>query len=111
MKYLVVLICLLAGPAMAFQTIGSTRDISVTASATADFPVPGGRANWIWIKNDCSDDLYFDLHGTDRVADAFEYPLRLKQAEAIELEMRVAAIGVSPAAGAGACTFTVIFGR
>ena len=99
----------LAGPALAvMQAVPSTPDIAVTASATADFPIQGGRVTWLYLKNDCSDVLYFDLRGA---RDANPYPLRLGSAEMFTAEIGVYSVGVSPSAGAGACTFTVIFAR
>ena len=95
------------------QVIPSTNDLTVTASATARFPIPGKRANWVWIRNDCATDLYFDLN--PKVADssglATEYPIRLAQDQIFSGYLQVASIGVSPASGTVSCTFSLQAGR
>ncbi len=110
MRYLVSIFLLLT--LAAFQTVPSTRDISVTSAATHNFPGPGGNAAWVSIKNDCSDTIYFDLRSI-RDADALEYPIRLGTGESFTMETRVAAVGASVEAALGdaSCTVTIIFGR
>ena len=92
------------------RTVPSTPDLAVTGTATSSYPVQGGAANWVFIQNDCSDDLYFDL-SPKVVADANSYPLRLPQDGQFSGSFHIGAVGVSPAAGNSACTFTVQFGR
>lgn len=93
-----------------YRTLPSTPDIAVTGTATATYPVQGGPASWVFIQNDCSDDLYFDL-SPKVVADANSYPLRLAQDQQFSGAFHLGAVGVSPASGNSACTFTVQFGR
>ena len=95
-----------------FQTVPSTPDIAVTGSATTHVGVPGGPANYVFVKNDCASTLYFDLNPpAGGLGDGNSYPLRLGQNQSFSAEIGVHTLGVSPAAGASACTFTVQFGR
>lgn len=102
-----------AAQAQTFQTVLSTPDISVTATATIEVTlnhVRGG-VDWVAIKNDCAEDLYFDLRDV-RDASARQYPLRLAQDNSFSAQMRVYSIQASPAAGnTVTCTFTLIMGK
>lgn len=95
-----------------FQTVPSTPDIAVTGTGTTHVAVPGGPANYVFVKNDCATALYFDLNppAVGQSGDN-SYPLRLGQNQSFSAEIGVHTLGVSPAAGASACTFTVQFGR
>lgn len=82
----------------------STPDISVSATASADI-VPGtGPWDWVYLKNDCSTDLYFNLN--PRSKSATDYPLRLKAGEVFSGFFRLFTLGVSNDGAAG-CTFTL----
>lgn len=98
-------------PAHAQQVIPSTPDISIGATSTLDVGIPGRRANWIALKNDCADEVYFDLRGA-RDRDAQKFPLRLDTGESFSGSFNLAgSIEASASSGAsGACTFTVVFG-
>lgn len=92
-----------------YYPVPSTPDISVTASATAVFRwdrVPGTTVDYVYIKNDCSATLWFDLRGGTDAA-ARRYPIRLGQNQTFEGPFVVHAIGVSPANSGTACTFTL----
>ena len=108
----VALFFFFALPAMALQTVPSTRDILLTGAATANFAVPGGRASFVSIKNDCADDIYFDIYGISRSPDdTFQYPIRLKGGESFSMTTPINSVGASPAGALTTCTFTIIFGR
>lgn len=87
------------------QMMRSTPDLAVTATATANFTLPGGAIRWIFLKNDCAKPLYFDLDGLDR------YPLKLLQNQSFSGNFRVNSVRVSPDNTGTACTFTAIGGR
>jgi len=88
-KYLSVAVILAAFslPAHGQQVVPTTPDISVTNTATLDIPIPGGRANWIALKNDCADELYFDLRGARDGAQ--NHPLRLDTGESFSGSFRL----------------------
>lgn len=92
-----------------YQTVPSTPDIPVTAGATSVWNVPGGRASFVWIKNDCTGDLYFDLN--PKANGDVSHPIRLKTGEEFRGSFNIGAVGVTPGTFTGACTFTVQFGR
>jgi len=108
MKKLAVLIALLPLPAWAFlQTAPSTPDISVSATATADFKFHGRSfVDWLTIKNDCSTTLYFNINPTTKAS--LDYPLRLGAGESFTTptDVRIATVSVSND-GSAACTFTL----
>lgn len=95
-----------------FQTVPSTPDIAVTGTGTTHVAVPGGPANYVYVKNDCASTLYFDLNPpAGGLGDANSYPLRLAQNQSFSADIGVHTLGVSAGAGASSCTFTVQFGR
>lgn len=83
----------------------SSADLAVTATATANFRIPGGTVRWIFIKNDCAKPLYFNLGNLDL------YPIKLLQNQSFSGNFRVNSIGVSPDNTGTACTFTAVGGR
>ena len=95
----------------AMRAMRSTPDISVSSTATATIPAPDGTAEWVSIKNDCADALYFDLRqGRDDSANRF--PLRLELGETFTAAIRLNAVSVSAESSAsGTCTFTIQFAR
>jgi len=103
--------------AHAQQVVPSTPDISIGATSTLDVGIPGGRANWVHLQNQCADTaIYFDLRGArDRAANIF--PLRLPAATSPDSSFQAnftlaGSIEASASSGAsGTCTFTVLFGR
>jgi len=105
------------------QVLPSTPDISITVGATTSIQVPGPGgaaagsapqpANWISIKNDCADAVYFDLSPPPIAAAAGDdYGIRLNSGETFTGSFAMFdVIGASPAAGnTVACTVTVVFG-
>ncbi len=87
--------------------VPSTNDISIGAGASGDFvfPAVSGGVQWIFIKNDCSTDLYFDLRGGKAIGNA-SFSLRLKSTEFFEAPMQIYTVTASND-GAAACTFTM----
>ncbi len=99
----------LTQPGWAFSPLPSTPDIAVASNATADIAIPGQRADWVFIRNDCAGDVYFDLRDA-RDGATNDHPLRLAQDQQFSAEMTLfGAIEASPAGGNSACTITVIF--
>ncbi len=95
-----------------YQSVPVTPDIAVSAGATLDVALPGVYANWVYIKNDCVGDLYFDLTGASVAGGSKHYPLRLLQNQSFTGSFQVYSIGVSPGNGsASGCTFTLVPGR
>ena len=111
---LTILAILYAGAiqAQTLQTVPSTPDIAVTATATMEvtFNHIQGPARFVAIKNDCSDTLYFDLRRAPD-GNTNNYPLRLGSGESFNIHMNIYTVGASPAAGNSACTFTLILGE
>lgn len=108
MKKFLILLLLFPCPAWAFlKTAPSTADISISATATADFKFPGRPfVNWVSIKNDCSTSLHFNLNPTTR--SATNYPLRLNPGESFTTPVDVSISTVSASNdGSAACTFTL----
>ena len=94
-----------------FTAIPTTPDISVGASSTVDVIIPGGRADFFAIKNDCSDSVYFSIYRSSTTVEN-DYFLRLDSGEAFDADMIVFGIGASAAAGnTSTCTFTIMLGR
>jgi len=94
-----------------YTVIPSTPDISVGASSTVDVAIPGGRADFFAIKNDCSDSVYFSIYRSTTTEEN-DYFLRLDSNESFTADMIVFGIGASAASGnTASCTFTLILGR
>ena len=109
-----------------FLAMRSTPDISIAATATAEVLFFGPPAFRIYLKNDCADDLYFDLRSI-REGNSNLYPLRLSgrktggpagaaspEAETFTFEGRVHSLGVSHgvnATSSDTCTYTLILAR
>ena len=94
-----------------FTVIPTTTDISVGASSTVDVIIPGGRADFFAIKNDCSSTLYFSIYRSSTTTES-DYFLRLDTNESFTADMIVFGIGASAASGnSAACAFTLILGR
>lgn len=83
----------------------STPNLAVTATATAEYKFTDGALRYIYLKNDCTKTLWFDLNGLDL------YTLRLASSQSFEGYFRVNSIKVSPDNTGTACTFTAIGGR
>ncbi len=108
-----------------FRAMRSTPDISIAATATAEVLFFGPPASYIQIRNDCADDLYFDLNPpTGGVTPQAIYPLRLSgrgltvsgaaslDTETFTFEGRVYSLGVSHgSASTASCTYTLILAR
>ncbi len=90
-----------------FEPMTSTPDILLGDSSTSDH-VLSHRARWIYLKNDCTQDVYFDLRGRPQTSN---YPLRLKSGESFTARMFLKTVGASPGAGASGCTITIIPAR
>ena len=105
---LFLLAFLLAFPASAerWLTAKSTPDISVSATSTADFSFSRPSVDWIAIKNDCSDTLYFGLAPPNNTRTSLDYPIRLEPGETYSAEAYVRSVGASND-NAVACTFTL----
>ena len=89
----------------------TTPDLAVTASATADFSLkPRQFTDWIYIKNDCAKDLWFDFRGA-REGVGRDYPLKLSQNQTFQAFIKLNSLGVSPDNTGTACTFTFIPAR
>ena len=100
------LAALLWAPFSFAQTLivqSSTPDISISASTSADFPLPGRPWHWIALKNDCATTLYFDLRTQSADAD---FDLRLESNESFSGPFLVYSVAVSND-GSSACTFTL----
>ncbi|KKM87889.1 hypothetical protein LCGC14_1264330 [marine sediment metagenome] len=94
-----------------FTVIPTTVDISVGASSTVDVIIPGGRADFFAIKNDCSSTLYFSIYRSSTTTES-DYFLRLDTNESFTADMIVFGIGASAAVGnTASCAFTLILGR
>ncbi len=61
--------------AHAGQAFSTTPDISISGSATSEVSF-GRKSSWLYVRNDCADDLYFDF----KTGLNPSYPLRLGQA-------------------------------
>ena len=96
-----------------WTSVPMTPDLSVTASATADFPIPNAPLRWITIKNDCSSPLYFDLRGGRFVGKpATSFGMKLNAGESFTMATQVYSLGASPAnANSATCTFTMQGGK
>jgi hypothetical protein len=102
---LIALLVLFAAPAMAQQALPSTPDLSVSGSSTTEVQF-GGKSSYVYVKNDCSSDLYFNFGGKNHGS---VHPLLLKQAEVFEGAVVATTMGVSTSAGDGTtCTFTLM---
>ncbi len=94
-----------------FTASPTTPDISVGASSTVDVIIPGGRADFFAIKNDCSESVYFSIYRSSTTVEN-DYFLRLDSGEAFDADMIVRGIGASAAVGnSSTCTFTLMLGR
>lgn len=105
----VLLICLLPLSAFAdiMLSVPSTPDIAISGNTTAaiTFPkAPLKGINWLWIKNDCAQPLYFDL--TPTTGATGDYDLRLNQTETFTAQVGIRTLGVQNKSGV-ACTFTL----
>ena len=115
MKKLLLALLILSAPAYGqrWQMVPSTPDISVSATSTLDVVFTEYRNNktiggvdWVSIKNDCADTLYFALRPPHTSKSATDYPLRLGPGESFSVEAFVASIGASND-NSSACTFTL----
>ena len=116
MRYLALILSLLSVPANAqaiWQLVPSTPDISVSSTATLDIVFTERLSNatirnveWVSLKNDCSDTLYFALRPPHEAKSALDYPIRLAPGESFTVEARISSIGVSND-NSSACTFTL----
>jgi hypothetical protein len=87
----------------------STPNISISGSSSTNVTWDGGPVDYIYIKNDCSSTLYFDLRLPSQTG---SFPLRLAQNQSFEAPFKVKQLGVSTSAGNGTtCTFTLMIGR
>lgn len=120
MKYLlsVAVLAAFSLPAFAQTIIPTTPDISIGNTSTVDVVIPGGRANYVAVKNDCTDVVYFDLGGalgnkTSSTQDERDFGLRLGSGESFSGSFKLAgSFEASASSGAsGSCTFTVVLGR
>ena len=105
----------LASPSQAqtrdFQAMRSTPDIAIAATATTEVLFFGSPARRLSIKNDCADDIYFDLRSI-RDGNNNLYPVLLKQAETFTFTGVVHSLGVSHGSSSTAsCTYTLILAR
>lgn len=91
--------------------VPSTPDISISNTATTDVSFDFPSVGWIYVRNDCSNDLYFDLMGAPTVSSTTSYPLRLKQNQSFSGPFKVYSLGVSPSSSASSCSFTLQLGR
>lgn len=92
--------------------LSATPDIAVTGSATADIAL-ATPINYIYLKNDCSTALYFDLagrhHGGQGIGTPEHYNLRLGANEEFYGAVRsLVTLAASPASAGGSCTFTLV---
>ena len=97
--------------AQAQNALRSTPDIAIAATSTGTFVFPGGPATRVSVKNDCVDDLYFDLRpGRESIdSDSNAFPILLKQAETFTFTGNLFSIGVSHgSASTASCTFTLV---
>ena len=94
-----------------YSALPSTPDISVSATATADYRISNlnAPARWIYLKNDCDiGRLHFDLRGA-RDGNSNNYSIALSPGESFSGAFKVYSVGVSPDSTAiGTCTFTLI---
>ncbi len=103
-----------AFPAFAFAPLSSTQDISVTDSGSTTIAIPGRQAGYIFLQNDCSGDVLFDLRGErDATTTSQRWPLRLATDQQFSAEMTLFGAVSATLSGetAGPCTITVIFGN
>jgi hypothetical protein len=108
------LLLFLAWPSFAQERMfagRTTPDISIAATSTRNVFLFSTPSRWTWIKNDCADDLYFDLRGSRDSVDNPNnaYPLMLKNTETFEWKGHLYSLGVSHgSASTASCTFTLI---
>lgn len=93
--------------AYAQQAMPSTPDISIAGSATSEVAFQG-KTSYIYLKNDCASDVYFNFGGKDHGS---THPLRLKSGEVFEQAIIARGMGVSSSTSATACTFTLMLFR
>ncbi len=86
------------------NVVATTADVTVAGSVTSSVTFPGGPIDWISIKNECSDDVYFDIAGRQ------DYPVRLSTSESFTAHMKTFSVGVSNG-GNSTCTFSIAAGR
>jgi ABC-type Fe3+-hydroxamate transport system substrate-binding protein len=87
----------------------STPNIAIGNTATLAVVVPQGPARYVFVRNDCTQDLIFDLRGA-RDAAANLFPLRLKTNQEFATNMQVMVVAASAGNAASSCTFTLQFG-
>ena len=99
-----------------FAPVASTPDIDVGASATIDVQLPT-TAHWIYLQNNCVEDLYFRFTNRNVVGSETAlglgdgYPLRLSSTDiAFSAPVIATTVGASNS-GDTACTFTLVMGR
>jgi len=106
----VVLLAFPAG-AQVLSPLPSTPDLTISGDSTSVVAVPYGRADWVFIQNNCSDDIAFDLNPrADGSVGATSYPLRLPQDGQFQARVRIHSLGAS-ATVSTACSYTVLFAR
>jgi len=112
---LMLLLCLVSWPAQAqLQRYPATPDIVIGADASATYVFPGSRngvlnglnqrIDWIWIQNDCANDLAFALDPPNQT-DIF--PIRLPQDAWFWAPVTIHSIGASNVGAGTACTFSI----
>ena len=91
--------------------MASTPDISVGTTATVEAIAPGGRATWVYLKNNCAHALHFDLRGKSG-SSTNDFPLTLHASEDFQASISLRTVAASAdGTAAAACTFTVLFGN
>lgn len=97
--------------AQVLSPLPSTPDLTISGDSTSVVAVPFGRADWVFIQNNCSNDIAFDLNPrADGDVSATSYPLRLPQDGQFQARIRIHSLGASAIAST-ACTYTVLFAR
>ncbi|KKM55204.1 hypothetical protein LCGC14_1552840, partial [marine sediment metagenome] len=91
--------------------IPSTPDISIIGTATTEyvFDLVQGPVDWVGIKNDCANSIWFSLTPGE-YSDARQFSLRLEPTESFAAPMRLSSIAAS-GDGANTCTFTLQLGK
>jgi hypothetical protein len=103
-----VLVAAFSFSAYAQQAMYTTPDIAVAGNTTRDIVFPG-KSSHVYVKNDCSSDIYFNFGGKDHGS---IYPLRLKNGEVFQGDVVARGIGASPTSvAATTCTFTLMLFR
>ena len=99
-----------------FAPVASTPDIAVDASGTTDVQLPT-TAHWIYLQNNCVNDLYFRFTNRNAVGSETAlglgdgYPLRLASTDiAFSAPVIATTVGASNS-GNTACTFTLVIGQ